>query len=90
MKREPSPTKSVLKVQRLDQGLVEGGGGGTGRNQAKNYGFYALLSVFSFFSRIFPVLSRRCPFYDYLIIFSKNDSDLGEKAKEYFSLQIYV
>lgn len=44
---------------KIRSGVGWGGGGGSGRNQAKNYGFYALLSVFSFFlSRIFPVLSR--------------------------------
>lgn len=80
MKREPSPTKSVLKVQRLDQGLVEGGGGGTGRNQAKNYGFYALLSIFFFFVSFLysPVVVH---FMIVLLFFQRMILSLGKKRE---------
>lgn len=56
----------------------------------KTTDFMLFCLYFLFFSLVSFLYSPGYPFYDYLIIFSKNDSDLGEKAREYFSLQIYV
>lgn len=57
-----------------------GGGGGTGRNQAKNYGFYALLSIFFFFVSFLysPVVVH---FMIVLLFFQRMILSLGKKRE---------